>query len=319
MKISIITFDLWRFNEKIANRLTEQGHKVNYINTNDYKFKYPHIGYRIYNFLSKTFLRKNIKNELRVKVWNDLISKSCANSDRILIVNPGIFPDDLSMLCYKLTPHLMAYNYDSVARVGMPTNYEKIYKEVFSFDDGDIKKYGFKHAPNFNYISETPLITDDNLEHLAFTIQSIDYERMHILSKIADAFDLIGAYNYLFLIKDKPHRDVNKNIHFIDHYKSLNEVEKYTQNSKIIIDLIRVEQSGLSFRFYEAMAYQKKMITTNANVKNYDFYNPNNILVIDENHVEISKEFLESPYQPLPEEIYKKYTLDSWIKKVFNV
>jgi hypothetical protein len=66
------------------------------------------------------------------------------------------------------------------------------------------------------------------------------------------------------------------------------------------------------------MGLQKKLITTNSDIKNYDFYNPNNILIIDIKRPEIPKAFFENEYEKLPEDIYNKYTLSGWIKNVFS-
>jgi len=82
---------------------------------------------------------------------------------------------------------------------------------------------------------------------------------------------------------------------------------------------MRENQYGLSFRVFEAMALEKKIITDNEKIKNYDFYNPNNILVLNKDFSNITKEFFETPYQALPEEIYKKYTLEKWVERVFNL
>ena len=64
-------------------------------------------------------------------------------------------------------------------------------------------------------------------------------------------------------------------------------VEKLILKSKIIVEIQRNDQIGLSFRIFEALGYRKKLVTTNTDVVNYDFYNPQNILVIDENNIEI--------------------------------
>src|SRR5690606_24467824 len=176
-----------------------------------------------------------------------------------------------------------------------------------------------KHATNFNYISNTPLNTNHKPKYLAFAIQSVDKERMLILSKIADVLDSQNQHNYLFLIKDKPAKNVNKNIVFFSENKSLDEVENLTKDSFILIDIVRENQRGLSFRFFEAMAFQKKIITTNKNILNYDFYNPQNILVINENDVRIPEEFLKTPYIPLSKDLFEKYTLQSWVKNIFKI
>ena len=94
---------------------------------------------------------------------------------------------------------------------------------------------------------------------------------------------------------------------------------EFYKRTKVILDLMRENQYGLSFRVFEAMALEKKIITDNEKIKNYDFYNPNNILVLNKDFSNITKEFFETPYQSLPEGIYKKYTLEKWVERVFNL
>ena len=82
---------------------------------------------------------------------------------------------------------------------------------------------------------------------------------------------------------------------------------------------MREGQYGLSFRVFEAMSLEKKIITDNESIKTYDFYNPNNILILNKNITNLDRSFFESPYQSIPEDVYEKYTLDSWINKVFGL
>src|SRR5690606_41602551 len=93
----------------------------------------------------------------------------------------------------------------------------------------------------------------------------------------------------------------------------------YTTLFRSLIDLVRPNQTGLSFRFFEAMAFEKKIITNNKYVKDFDFYNPSNILILEDNFDDIDSEFLNTPYIPVPEEIYNKYTLENWVNTVFHL
>lgn len=316
MKITIFSFDLWGFNKKIAQELEKLGHEVNYVNTHSFKYEYPNVGIKILNFFTKNLLKINLKKNIQhKKIINELTKNE---SDIIFMVNPGFFEQKFSEEARKHTKKLIAYNYDSLTRVPLPKNYKDLFDEIYCFDDEDIINNNFKHATNFNYISNIPLKTNHKPKHLAFAIQSVDKERMSILSKIADALDTLNKSNYLFLIKDQPAKNVNKNIVFFNENKSLNEVENLTKDSFILVDIVRENQRGLSFRFFEAMAYQKKIITTNKNVKNYDFYNPQNILIINENDIKIPLSFINSTYEPLTEAIFEKYTLESWVKNIFK-
>lgn len=319
MKITIFSFDLWGFNQKIAQELESLGHEVNYVNTCLIKYEYPNFGVRILNFFTKNILKINLKKRIQQQKIINRLTNAKNKSDITFMVNPGYFPDNYSLLARKYTDKLIAYNYDSLTRVPLPKDYNDLFDEIYCFDDEDVAKYPFKHTTNFNYISNIPIKLNSSPKYISFAIQSIDKERMYVLSRIADAFDSLNYSNYLFFIKDKPNSKVNKNIIFFNENKNLTEVEQFTKDSFILIDLIRENQSGLSFRFFEAMAYQKKIITTNKNVINYDFYDPQNILVINEDSIEIPADFLNTPYSPLDENIFKKYTIQSWVKNIFNI
>ena len=66
------------------------------------------------------------------------------------------------------------------------------------------------------------------------------------------------------------------------------------------------------------MGLQKKIITNNPNIKNYNFYNPNNIMVIDA-ELQFDTPFFETDYTPVPEQIYNQYTIDSWVNVIFKL
>jgi hypothetical protein len=96
----------------------------------------------------------------------------------------------------------------------------------------------------------------------------------------------------------------------------LSEVNDYINRSKVLLDINRLGQIGLTFRVFESLGLEKKLITTNADIKNYDFYNPNNILIIDEKNPVIPAAFFENEYEKIPESILQKYTLKGWTKTV---
>lgn len=88
----------------------------------------------------------------------------------------------------------------------------------------------------------------------------------------------------------------------------------WVKSSKALLDLKLKEHNGLSFRFFEALKYEKKLITDNPDVKNYDFYRQENIFIIGEDSEENLNNFIENPYQEIPAEIKNKYSFESWFK-----
>lgn len=90
------------------------------------------------------------------------------------------------------------------------------------------------------------------------------------------------------------------------------------QNSQIIVDVNHPQQKGLTMRTIESLGAHKKLITTNKDVLSYDFYEADNILVIDRCTPIIPQQFLTMKYTPLSTEIYSKYSLASWLREIFS-
>ncbi|QXN23781.1 hypothetical protein KVP08_014425 [Shewanella putrefaciens] len=89
-------------------------------------------------------------------------------------------------------------------------------------------------------------------------------------------------------------------------------------DSRIVIDIEHPKQNGLTMRTIEMLGMQKKLITTNKNVIEYDFYNPQNILVVDREDLSIDTSFLHSEYQPVDATIREKYSLSAWLLNLFS-
>lgn len=316
MNITIVAFDLWGFNKLIAENLEQKKAVVTFIDSSKIQYIYKNKCERFINFFSKIILNNNKKKEYRNKVLIEKIN-NLPKQDVILIVNPSHFSDKIINPLKEKTSRFIAYNYDSLARNPLPENYLDLFETVYSFDVEDLKNNThLKPLTNFNYleknISNTILTT-------AFIVLLGSLKREKLLRKIADSLDKKQISNYEFIVVQPELTVTNKNIQFLEKPIPLNAVELKMKNTEILIDLIRENQSGLSFRFFEAMALHKKIITNNKSVLEYDFYNENNILVIDNDFTEIPLKFLSTPYQNISKNIYEKYTLNTWTKTVFGI
>ena len=99
---------------------------------------------------------------------------------------------------------------------------------------------------------------------------------------------------------------------------SLLEISKKMKNSISILDTELIYQSGLTIRTIETIGCNKKLITTNKDVVNYDFYDPNRVLVIDREHPVIPIEFIKAPMIQYENNILERYSLNYWIRDIFN-
>ena len=103
--------------------------------------------------------------------------------------------------------------------------------------------------------------------------------------------------------------------------RKINEKETYElmKSSNIIVDVPMANQNGLTIRTFEALGFNRKLITTNKNIVNYDFYNPTNIYVYEgEGNFDFESDFFKKPYEKLPAEIKEKYSLSSFISTLLS-
>lgn len=314
MKITIVAFDLWGFNKKIADHLIANGHEVTFIDSNAIRYIYKNNGERIMNFINKLFFKRNIKKDYLNKKMIEII-ENLPTQDTIFIVNPKQFRPDILDLLRDKTNKFIAHNYDSLSRIPLPDNANILFDKIYSFDIDDVKKNKFLNLlTNFIYLDKEINNTPRNK---AFMILSKSLEREITLSNIANILDRKKITNYEFIVANPATKKVNKKILLTEKHVTLNIVIEKMKDAEILIDLVRPNQTGLSFRIFEAMALHKKIITNNATIKEYDFYNDNNILIINDNIEDIPNSFLNTPYQPIPENIYYNYTLDNFVNTVF--
>ncbi len=316
-KICIVSFDHWNYDYHIANSLTNLGYEAKHIKIGNYKHK--NLKDKITNTFSKVFLGKNLKKIKR----QDYILESLetlGKQDQILVINPEVIDLKHHQAIKKYTDRYIAYLYDSVARNPMEHLLNGLFDTIFSFDKNDIINYGFKPISNYNYLPKTIVKTTPDFD--VVYLGSFD-DRVPKLITLLQTFNATNvSFKCLVVGKNKKLNYLKEEykhlISFSENALTQHELIEFYKTGKIVIDLVRDDQTGLSFRFFEAMALQKKIITNNSNCKNYDFYNSNNIAVIDKNFI-IKPTFFKTEYSPLPEEIYYKYTLENWVKRVFNL
>lgn len=103
---------------------------------------------------------------------------------------------------------------------------------------------------------------------------------------------------------------------FIFAPKSRTELAELVARSRCVVDIERPVQCGYTMRTIEILRTGRKLISTNAELANADFYTPANIAIIDRRRPILPKVFFESPGHPVPPEILDRYSLDSWLDEV---
>lgn len=317
MKICVISFDFWNYDEHIVDELRRKGIEAHHINIGAYKHK--SFQARVQNTFSKIVLHRNIKNERRQEMIIEELS-NLGYQDQILVINPELIARSFHEQIKKLTSRYIAYLYDSLARCPAEHLFD-LFDQIFTFDQTDAANHHFRLISNYNYLHEEAYqpSTKFDLVYLA----SYD-KRTEILSRIISKLEsleltyqakIVGKKTWKKTLVGALNSEISYSINRIKHW----DIPLYYRNGKVILDLIRDNQTGLSFRFFEAMALKKKIVTNNKTVKDYDFYNPKNILVLNDDLSNFEKSFFETAYQELDPQIYRKYTIETWVDNVFNL
>ena len=225
---------------------------------------------------------------------------------------------------------IIMYYWDSIANNHNARGLLESFDKVLSFDKNDAKEFGLQFLPLF-YIPQYESIANKDVPQkydlmFAGTVHSDRYEFINGIAKqIEDAggkcftwFYFPSKVNFYKLKWDNPKfRKANiKDFQFIP--MSRDTLLNYYAESRIQIDIQHPKQTGLTMRTIETLGAKKKLITTNADVVNYDFYRSENILVVDRLNPVIPKEFIDIPWQEIPEETYKKYSVSSWLNTIFS-
>jgi cephalosporin hydroxylase len=230
-----------------------------------------------------------------------------------LIVRPDLLFDSQLQTLRDNSKYLVAYYHDSINNIPRKKDVIHFFDKVWSYEKKDVTDYGLAFTPNFMYFANAagnvPITVD------AFSVMSNDY-RVKTLRNTARYFKKAGRSYDFFVADDKPHSDPD--VTFITKRMSNPEVINQIKRAKIIVDIHKFGiQDGLTFRTFEAMGFGKKLVTTNQDIKTYDFYDPQNIFVIeDHDSIDIPAEFFETPYKQIPQEIYNRYTTKAWLDRV---
>ncbi len=149
-------------------------------------------------------------------------------------------------------------------------------------------------------------------------ISSID-ERVKILNQFLNTHHLKSLQLNFWMVGRRKGKNINPIIQITRDTQTLQSLKPKIRDSFALLDLVREGQNGLSFRPFEAMALEKKLITNNPIIKEYAFYNPNNIWWLESMDEPIPDHFFESPYEPLSKEIYNQFTVETWVQKIFKL
>lgn len=326
-KILFICPRFFGYEQEIERELVKLGAAVDFYDERPFSASI----YKIFNRINfKFFIRKKI-----CKYYDSILAKADVEKyDVLFVINPETIPLNFIQRIKSSCPNIrtVLYMWDSIENKKNAVSLINEFDKVATFDKADsINNINIEFLPLFftrNYDVTNYSTRKSNMaRYNAVFIGTAHSDRYTFVNKIITQFSSASLGNFLFFycpskllffIKKCLSREMaGLSLNQISFESmSSEQIAEVLMHTTFVIDIEHPKQNGLTMRTIEMMGLQKKLITTNKNVIDYDFYNPKNICVVDRQNPKIDDQFLLSEFEPIEPRVMNKYSIDNWLKSL---
>lgn len=321
VNVLFIGIGFYDYDNIIVQQFKEFGYHV------DYFCEAPDgIKFRYYSRRGNHKKVQKIINELNL----DIANKAASNYDYVFVIKGGNLTHQAIELIKKKNPNAkwILYLWDSVNRIPGITELFDHFHSIYSFDRIDCNENPrLKFNPLFYRKEYDQPHCDSNSAIDLYFLGWYHSDRLLLINKIITFCEennlkyniklYCGLFSYLYQSIRGGELKNKKNL-LIYRPISADRNIRNILDSKCTLDIAHPLQSGLTMRTIELLGAHKKIITTNKDIINYEFYNPNNVLILDRDNPLLSTEFFKMPYQPIDEKIVEQYSLPNWLSRMIN-
>jgi hypothetical protein len=222
---------------------------------------------------------------------------------------------------------MVLYMWDSFKNKKSLITHIDCFDKVFTFDPDDAKKFKLNFKPLF-FVRQSIMLSQKNIYDISF-VGTMHSDRFFIANTLQKTLKPNKKFFFYFYLQAPWmfwfHKFFNSKFAFAQREsfstKSMkrSDVTKLFRKSFSILDIEHPNQKGLTMRTFECLGLKRKLITTNINIKNYDFYSSNNIYILDRKNIKpIPETFFKKPYRPLKKGLYEKYSLRAWLGDILS-
>lgn len=315
-KILFIGIGFYDYDDAIRHKLIELGAKVSYFGTS--------VNDTLYQILRKIGVQKKANNYLqRIRIKN--IEVQPKNNDYVFVIKG----ENLTQLDFDLLKknnpdaEFILYLWDDYLRIDNRDILIKNFKNIWSFDSEDCKKYGFKFRPLFYREG----LKSMNKTIFLSSIGTLHSNRLKIFRNIAYRLDAHRLSYYLKLCSSKfkylRERYVFHNFSKYDESLIMTSPISFDKNceiiskSKCVLDIPHASQAGLTIRTIEALKCGCHIITSNKYLTDYTDISKEYYTIIDPDN-QLSLDTIISKNIPLSK-LSERYSLTSFINELFDI
>lgn len=312
----------FHYEDLIADKMRELGAEVDYFDersvTSSFSRGLLHVSASVFRTHTYKYY-DSILNLVRSRDYDYILFVKCDMADeKILQTFRCTFPKAKMILLL----------WDSMKLIeGIEKKFE-YFDRLLSFDRNDcIAHPELIFRPNF-YTDDCLTYNEKEIYDWSFC-GTIHSDRYNVIRQIC-SISMRRGYSYdlypylqskqiywLYRMLKKEFRDT-KAEDFIYEKTSFEESVRTMSKSRAVVDIEHPKQSGLTTRTLLTIAMGKKLITTNEDTVNYDFYDPEMVWIINRNNVEIPEDFIKKPNRMPGDAFYQKYSLRRWVLDVLG-
>jgi hypothetical protein len=281
------------------------------------KSKWVH---KIGNIISRLFFNdKNYFAKQEKKMFEKFAEDRLKNEfyDIAFFIRADMYSEDLIKRVRKQTNKMISYQWDGIDMYPRILDYYQYFDRRLVFDGDDIKKYSqYQLLPLPIYHYTENIFHDVSKEEIDLFYVGVGLDERiewaHHIEKYAQKNGL--KFKAILTIPRYREEKKSDSVSLQHEGISLEENEAYTAKAKAVVDFKMSTHNGVAFRFFECLNQERKFVSNNHNLKDYDFYHPDNIFITDfENFVGL-KDFLQKPYHKIDRKIVEKYGIKNWLK-----
>lgn len=143
---------------------------------------------------------------------------------------------------------------------------------ILTYDKNDAKEFGYSFL-GLNYYSKFNVNESGNIKNGLYFVGGVKGGRKKEIEEIAYIaekymqikFDIFGS---------KSERAELSGVQYIDKWMDYKDVVKNVMESNCILEFLQQNQKVQTIRYFEAVCYNKKLLTNNPDIVKLPFYNP---------------------------------------------
>ncbi len=345
-KILIIMPKFYAYQSKMQEDLVARGANVHFYDEEPDKTKFL-----ILKNLEAIFHKKNIFEKFNKELTDQILAEMPAGGyDYFLVIRGNVLSEDtiltLKEKALKPDGKSIYYSWDSFANMRHHGEIGKLFDWRGTFDSVDAanSELGYELLPLF--------YSDDfDADLVAFPTGDYKYDYVSVSAFFPFRYRYFKAFKeanpdkklclkiYLSpsvyrgkkFKEPKLVKNLDMDIVSFEPF-SPEAIRDLCKNSKAVLDLAHEQQQGLTMRTMETLGIKRKLVTNNIYLRDYEFYNETNDLILTDLAAKADEaektgdysafvlpdaDWLDKPYAE-DETVRRKYSIHAWIDNLFG-